>query len=286
MVVYQNNFDMKTIILFVLLIVLIPPSAFAYNQTSGLVEINYRNNIYPIPYNITNGVLSDLTYEPGTFNIQIIPDGDGSIELIVPRIIVDPKDHYGEFNPFVSGTLLSDEKINCDSRKILISFDRNDSMILFGSGGSGIPNLVMHNPTDNFEIITDEKVFMVETHLPLGSVCNVEFSQYDKSLSFPIRGVLGAETNTFVTIPNELLWGNYTVLVDGVSKDIRTEKQENSTRILFDVLITQDIHQAQVIGTHAIPEFPVVILLIGVTLFTMLVVTKVFAKNKILLLHK
>ena len=225
------------------------------NQISEIIDIKDDfNNSYSIPYTITNGTLIDLRYEVGEFYGQISTDGDGTIEFTVPRLLIDPSDYFGELDKSHYGELISDEKLDCDSRKIMIRFDSGDPRYSLGFGGFGVQTT--YNSHDKFDIIVDEKPFVIETSVVAGSVCNLDFSKEKKSISYPIRAPIGSKVNALVYVPDELLWDNFTVFADDISKAYQTEQYENITKVWFDMKITKKIHNVEIVGTNTIPLIP------------------------------
>ena len=90
---------------------------------------------------------------------------------------------------------------------------------------------------------------------------NFEFHQEDKKLSFLVVGNDGTVGVTEITIPNKLLGGQITVLIDqGVlPKESVLLKSDTESESIFEINYKHSIHRVEVAGTSVIPELPIVL---------------------------
>jgi len=134
-----------------------------------------------------------------------------------------------------------------------------------------------HN-TKNYTITAEGKDFHVYvdawTAIPLG----IEFDQQNKKL------VLDVDTSDSykraeIFIPHELLDGEFTFFVNGVQRtDIETHKEAGYSYISPGIVT--DKTKIEIIGTTAIPEFPVTALVLIASIIASLIVTRTKIASK------
>jgi hypothetical protein len=113
-----------------------------------------------------------------------------------------------------------------------------------------VVNATYGNITNQYEVITGTR----------GPVCTVEgFSIENKQISILAKGIMGNVNSMNVTIPSELLSGDYNVMIDG--RDVEFERQiisANTTRISVEFHFSEpdsDMIRVDISGTKVIPEF-------------------------------
>ncbi len=89
-------------------------------------------------------------------------------------------------------------------------------------------------------------------------ISNFEFTQHEKKVSFLAEGNGGTLGVTEITIPKALLSGEMTVLIDqNIARQedviVKSNTQDETT---FEINYTHSIHRIEVVGTNAVPEFP------------------------------
>ena len=128
------------------------------------------------------------------------------------------------------------------------------------------------NESKHFEeIIWEDRTFLVEIRT-LTEIKDFVFNQPEKRISFNVN-----EDNQFITavIPLELLWEPYTVLVND-EKILRQQFFENDTHVWLNVR-PDSTGEISIIGTTAIPEFPIVApLALGLIIVLALPLTRKF----------
>ncbi len=127
---------------------------------------------------------------------------------------------------------------------------------------------------DNFTIVAEGKQFQIKVGGPWYSstqIKNLEFNQQEKRLSMEIDKT-DRVTRLDINIPYELLDGGYTVFTNG--KQIRTDVGNSETSAVVYVPVDDTVTNIDVVGTTAIPEFPVVIMVISIAIGIILYVTR------------
>ncbi len=83
------------------------------------------------------------------------------------------------------------------------------------------------------------------------------FNQSERQISLSVSD--STETSVFcdVTIPNELLWGNFSLNLDGfpLVEDVDYTQTHNSTHYNFHITYSASAHMIEIVGSNAIPEF-------------------------------
>ena len=100
-------------------------------------------------------------------------------------------------------------------------------------------------------VVWGERTFHVATESD-STVSNFAFSQPDKKISFDASGLCGASAFCKVTIPNDLLRGPYTVLIDGVEVTYSIWGNLTHTSVQFTYAFPPSIRHVEIIGTTVI----------------------------------
>jgi len=99
-------------------------------------------------------------------------------------------------------------------------------------------------------------------------VNDFQFKQEEKKVSFFVEG--NADTNgvTEITIPKKLLSGKMTVLIDQnvVVQDNVLLKSDTATQTVLEINYKHSIHRVEVAGTNVVPEFPVAIFAMAISI--------------------
>lgn len=96
------------------------------------------------------------------------------------------------------------------------------------------------------------------TTLCNSEVTNFDFSQSNRQISFDVTGTAGTTGMCIVAIPDDLLWGEFSVFKDGVPlvEDVDYTQTYNGSHNIFDISYTHTTHLIEVKGTEVVPEFP------------------------------
>ena len=125
-----------------------------------------------------------------------------------------------------------------------------------------------------FDVILDDVNYPVLVQSN-STVSDFVFSQAEHGISFNVAGALGTIGYCNITIPKSLLWGNYTVYVNGTEIPYTTTNNSTHTFLHF----TYDLSTKAVFihATDVIPEFPsalIVPLLMALTLVVAVLLKK------------
>lgn len=112
----------------------------------------------------------------------------------------------------------------------------------------GHPSTYLHRAEWN------ETIYHIETKTN-STILNFNFDQPNRKISFNVYGPSNTIGFCNVTIPNTLLWGDFTVLVDG-NPPTTLVRRDNATHtslhFTYKLLSTRNL---QIISEHVIPEF-------------------------------
>ncbi|MEM3784070.1 MAG: carboxypeptidase-like regulatory domain-containing protein, partial [Candidatus Bathyarchaeia archaeon] len=138
------------------------------------------------------------------------------------------------------------------------AFESSISMRSISNVGGGPVKLTFKVPWEGEE-------YPVEV-VSNSTVTNFNFSQQQMKISFIVAGDEGTAGFCNVTIPNVLLGGPYTVLVNGTP--ITAVWTWNSTHSFIYFTYTHSEHNIEIVGSTAIPEFPLEIFLLLLTMLS------------------
>lgn len=109
-----------------------------------------------------------------------------------------------------------------------------------------------------FAVKAEGQDFNVNIATNSTNVNNFNFDEQNKKISFTVQGDTGTKGVLDIDIPKSLLNGNLTATMDGqvMSQNdvIETDDQDHTT---LELNYHHSTHQIDIIGTNAVPEFPV-----------------------------
>jgi hypothetical protein len=236
--------------------------AFA-DPVSDTYKLNYKNNVYDIPYTISNGTFKSMFKETSIIEITIDPISNGSLTVSIPRELIDPIDFGGRVQIIQGGMLLwhKDIDFNCDYRKIMMNFTTAGSKtITFGSDIMVPENYGADLDIEHVQLANMQ--FDVPIHSQ-GAICSLNVNPEDKKVSMIMKGVKGTTDHIEVDNIRNFLTGNYTVLAN--NNPINSTIAGNT--IKFNLDFPTNERKIDIIGTQMIPEFPfaIPILLVSIT---------------------
>jgi hypothetical protein len=91
------------------------------------------------------------------------------------------------------------------------------------------------------------------------AILGFEFNQTEKKLKLEVSGTSGTGGFCDVAVPSSLLWGTFTLSMDDYPLVEGTEYTQtyNGTHYLFHISYIHSTHTIEIVGSDAIPEFPV-----------------------------
>jgi hypothetical protein len=106
-------------------------------------------------------------------------------------------------------------------------------------------------------IVADGTVFHVTTESN-STISNFTFIKEEKKLLFNVTGATGKTGYCNISIPEELLWGEFSIFMDGslLIKDVDYTQTHNGTHYTFYISYSHSTHTINITGTEVIPEFP------------------------------
>jgi len=139
-----------------------------------------------------------------------------------------------------------------------------------GDGIGDSPYVIDGNNTDNYPLMTGfgvpvEKSFNVTvgetdyvvTTLSNSTVSDLNFNETSKQLSFSVSGLAGTTGFCNITVPAELMWGDFTLYLDDAAlvEDVDYVKSFNGTHYLFSVTYAHSSHVIDLFSTEVVPDF-------------------------------
>ncbi len=107
------------------------------------------------------------------------------------------------------------------------------------------------------EIVADGTVFHVTTESN-STISNFQFIKEDKKLLFNVTRPSGKPGYCNISIPEELLWGEFSIFMDDslLVRDVDYTQTYNGTHYAFYMSYSHSTHTIEIVGTEVIPEFP------------------------------
>jgi hypothetical protein len=257
--------DMRALALILVLFILTSITYRAFAQEESVQTIEVEGVTYEIPYSVERGKLvnAQVQWDTRTVVFEFDPPANG-INLQFPRDVIDDMgninallimDDHGKFVSF-------EEEVNCDSRTISAEFEKDVTKM--SVIGSFLRSADEPKKDANLKVDVDGKPFKLPTFTD-SRVCDWRFVKEEKKLEFTIEN----GTHLQVLTKNELIGRPYTVLVDGKSVDFNMiNASDTSTYISMRY---NNANTIQIIGTTAIPEFPMSIMVAAVGMISTLV---------------
>lgn len=146
-----------------------------------------------------------------------------------------------------------------------------DSKIQVGAGVLGVLDAEVTAKLDSsakfavvspnaFAVKAEGKEFKVSV-ASNSTISNFRFDQEAKKVSFTVEGETGTQGVTQIMIPKTMLGGQMTVIIDGkvVAPDLNSVIVASGTNseTTLEINYHHSVHTVEVVGTSAVPEFPV-----------------------------
>lgn len=128
-------------------------------------------------------------------------------------------------------------------------------------------------------VTIEEKIFYVGISSN-STIANFRFDQVGKYVSFEVTGPNQTAGFCNISIPNELLWGDFSVYKDEslLMKGVDYTEVFNGTHYNFHITYSHTTHTIKIIGTEVIPEFSPLLILPLLMIVTLLAV--ILCKSK------
>ena len=106
------------------------------------------------------------------------------------------------------------------------------------------------------DVAINGTIYVVET-CSNSSVSDLSFSQVLKSLRFTVNGTSGTGGFCNVTVPAELMSGDFSIYLDAAAlvEGVDYTESFNGTHYLFNVNYAHSIHEIKLVSTEVIPDF-------------------------------
>jgi hypothetical protein len=240
-----------------------PVATKEWNLTSGTGSkyVSYQLRDYA-------GLISDtywdsiiLANDPPTVSVISGPiSGHRDVEYTWNATGSDPNGHDLTYEWYLNGTLTS------ENSNLTHAFGSEDNLGIYEIKARAKDELgdYSDNATltftlldhSSFNVTYEEDVFVVET-LSNSSVTDLTFNQTKKSIGFNVTGITGTGGFCNITIPAELLSGNFTVYMDDTELVVDEDytMSSNSTHATLSITYEHSSHLIEVVGTTVIPDF-------------------------------
>jgi len=102
----------------------------------------------------------------------------------------------------------------------------------------------------------DEQIYEIGI-LSNSSITDFDFIQSEKSISFSVNGTTGTFGFCNITVPAELMWGDFSLCIDDIQlvKDVDYTEVYNGTHYSFSISYEHSSHKVDIISTNVIPDF-------------------------------
>jgi parallel beta-helix repeat protein len=148
------------------------------------------------------------------------------------------------------------------------------------------PYVIDENNQDNYPLMkpfgTKEHVFNVtvgDVNVPVvivtnSSISEFVFSETSQQVSFNVTGPTGTTGVCNISIPEDLLWGDFSVYLNGalLVEDADYTQTFNGTHNIFYITYSHSSHNIEITGTEVIPELSSLVLLSTFVITTVVVI--------------
>jgi len=132
------------------------------------------------------------------------------------------------------------------------------------------------SPTSfQFSVPVGDKTYPVTANSN-STVTDLTFNPATRELNFKANGQTGTTGYCRITIPTNLVWGELSIYKDEVLlvKNVDYTQSNDGTNNILQINYSHSTHNFKIVGTQAIPEFPLLLILIGLAgLISLLIVT-------------
>jgi parallel beta-helix repeat protein len=140
------------------------------------------------------------------------------------------------------------------------------AMELDNSGLWDTPHVINENNVDYYPLMSPTKPitrkFTAYNNIKVeicsnSSISEFQFNTATKTLSFNVTGSSGKGGFCNITIPANLMWGDFSLFINGeqLEEGVNYTKTYNGTHHMFYVTYTHSEHMIEVVSTEVVPEF-------------------------------
>ncbi|MEO9321218.1 MAG: hypothetical protein ABI361_11135 [Nitrososphaera sp.] len=234
-------------------------------------SITWNDHSYEIRYSMVNGTVSSANATRGNLHLFLNDTGQGAglLTLELPLHLVKPllgngsdSESVGEqlavFVYDIDTTNFVTES-TCDTLTIKIPTDLGSGQVTVVGSDGIMGEYPAPAPTDVANVSptlqVDNKQFRLNT-LTNADSCSFSLDTGTKTLHVAIRNPAFKSGYMKITLPHELLGGNYTVLADGEPFSNYTILADNSNRTTIVTWYSPKVASLDIVGTSVVPEFP------------------------------
>jgi len=283
------------------------PYTVSYLETITVQQVSGTNVTIDYDRELLNGTIEsatswvDLNTGNGTAFFVVVPAGLGEGSLLYPEWTNENGTSDG--GPTVTNTVyLKDVDSTVEATHFGYSYtvgeqecqedyywEKSTGMLLKYtiSGAEVVEGDITQKLIISFSRIGLEQVFypLVDTQdYPVSvttdsNVLDFEFKQEEKQLMLSVSGKTGTVGFCQIAVPDNLLWGSFTLIMDDFALAEGTDytQSSNGTHQIFDISYVHSNHSIEITGTQTIPEFSTVAL---VGLFLILSIVAVTGYRK------
>jgi len=284
------------------------PYEVNYLETITVQQVSGTNVTIEYMRDLLNGTTEsasswvDLNTGEGTAFFVVVPSGLGGGNLLYPEWTNE--NGTSEGGPIVTDTVYLKEgdstieavhfgytyTVNEQECREDYYWEKSTGMMLKYSisGAEVTEDNVVQKLIINFNKIGLEQVLypLVDTEdYPVSvstnsEILGFEFKQEEKQLRLRVSGKTGTVGSCQVVVPNDLLWGSFTLKMDDFALVEGTDytQSNNGTHQIFDIEYVHSTHTIEITGTQTIPEFSS-LLLVSLFLISSLVAVAVYRKR-------
>lgn len=207
-----------------------------------LANCNEGDLIYPNFDNITDDLLRVYMIN----ETILMNDGDATIEVNHANRTTTLEDQTVSMNYYwekATGLLMKSTWCR------IVELENVTQSVCYHYQKSGMPRV--------FQPLIDSGEYPVTVD-GCSTVLGFAFNQSERQISLYVSDSTGTSGFCDVSVPNELLWGNFSLYLDGFSlvKDVDYTQAYNSTHYDFHITYSASTHLIDIVASNAIPEFP------------------------------
>jgi|GEM_PF-6340253 len=246
--------------------------ASAQASAEKIIELQVGGKSYPIHYRFSNGgTIEDIEIARGLteLKLNLTAQSDGNLEITIPREVSDASS-FTVSSPlvlFVDDVPIEPEiplTKSCEQTSFIVPVKADYREIAVV--GAVILSFKPHYPVEieQMKTFNEEGQNFTIRMITDAKKCDATFSKEEKKIHIEIKGRDEASNtqhgNFYLSVPHELLDGNYSVYVDGKPEGFKESVYSLpgnagtfESGISFNY--TKDTTSVDIVGTTAIPEF-------------------------------